>query len=133
MCQWNAQCSDVNNQCVSGPPTLGCSKSGSSCETCALGRLTRLPTKTLTHPHKSPYSTLGKLRPNKGWEITRPGKDTDLAKGDLITEINGLPLDQDLDTAKRTIIELYKNKEKAVMVTLLSPRGRKIQRPFTRR
>ena len=132
MCQWNSQCSDINNQCVSASPVLGCAKRPSECETCALGMLNRIHANTLIKPHLSIYATLGKLRAGKGWEITRPGKGTDLEIGSLVTEINGQRLDGDMKSAKQAIVDLYEYTGEAVTLGLRNARGRVIQREFKR-
>jgi hypothetical protein len=91
MCQWSARCDEIGN-CKASSPTLGCSGGGrESCETCALGFLNSPMPKDLKAFHRSPYATLGKLTP-LGWKITRPGKNSGLEKGDIVTSLNGMSL-----------------------------------------
>lgn len=125
MCSWGAACG-LTGQCQFAPPTLGCDKPGPNCETCALGFLRSMPPpqkEGIPTLHKSFYATIGKLRPNKGWEIHRPGRGSGLTKGAFVTALNDMPLNGDIESAKQTIIAFYAYTGKSVKVSLLEPNG----------
>lgn len=135
MCSWGAACGETG-QCQFAHPTLGCSKPGPNCETCALGFLTTTPPAQKTGVatlHKSVYATLGKLCPNKGWVITRPDKGSGLTKGAIVTALNGIALDGDIESAKQTIIDFYSYMERSVTISLLESDGQTMNLTLDRR
>jgi len=104
MCSWGSFCGGPNGvTCIAGPETLGCAKQGGSCDTCALGFLSSQPPKT-KKPHLSKAATLGKLVKGIGWKITRAGAASDLEPGDIITHLNGMALNTDIESAIKVIL-----------------------------
>lgn len=117
MCIWKRRCNELLN-CVAASAVLGCQQGPGFCETCALGFLTtQVPDDE--ELHKSPYATLGKLVENIGWKVTRPGQGSGLGEGDIITHLNGWPLNDDTQTAARVMVEFADYRGSEVILHVL--------------
>lgn len=125
MCIFKRRCNEILN-CVSASPLLGCAQGPGFCETCALGFLTTQTPASET-PHRSSYATIGKLVEDVGWKITRPGKGSELSEGDIITHLNGEPLNTDIETAAQVIVEFGEYKGGEVIVHVLKFGGYRVE------
>lgn len=125
MCIWKRRCNELLN-CVAASAVLGCQQGPGFCETCALGFLnTQMPDEP--EPHKNPHATLGKLIDNIGWKITRPGRDSGLSTGDIITHLNGVALNTDGQTAAQVIVEFGEYRGGEVIVHVLRASGFRVE------
>lgn len=125
MCIFSRRCDELLH-CVPAPKVLGCNQSYLFCETCALGFLTTQMPDSET-PHKSPYATIGKLVENIGWKITRPGRGSDLSEGDIITHLNAVALNTDIQTAAQVIVDFADYQGGEVVLHVLRASGYRVE------
>lgn len=125
-CIFKRRCNEVLNCVSSSSPLLGCEQGAGFCETCALGFLTTIPG-DLAEPHRSPYATLGKLVENVGWKVTRPGRDSNLSIGDIITHLNGEALNTGGQTAQSVIVEFGNYQGGEVIIHVLRASGFRVE------
>lgn len=78
-------------------------------------------------PHKSPYATIGKLVENIGWKITRPGRGSDLSEGDIITHLNAVALNTDIQTAAQVIVDFADYQGGEVVLHVLRASGYRVE------
>lgn len=125
-CIFKRRCNEVLNCVSSSSPLLGCEQGPGYCETCAMGFLTT-QVRSQAAPHRSPYATIGKLVEDVGWKITRPGKGSGLSEGDIITHLNGLVLNADVQTAQRAIVGFGEYKGGEVILHVLRASGFRVE------
>ena len=125
MCVWRRMCDEVGN-CKAAPPIFGCQQMAGVCEICALGFLSTIPGE-LTEPHRSLNATLGKLVEGFGWKVTRPGRGSGLSEGDIITHLNGEPLNTTMQAAQEAMLSFSNYQGGEVVLHVLRASGYRIE------